>query len=334
MILSIIIPVYNCQHLITRCVESIISQGVFNFEIILIIDGSPDNSLQVCKNLANKYQNIIVIEQTNKGTSTARNNGLNKAKGDYVWFVDADDYLPQGFFTKLFPVLENENDNVIAFNYQHITHQANTIERRYEKDQIITTKQFLSNRPVMFAATKIYNKKALGNHHFCDGLKNLEDLLFNVQFLCHQKYIHLLPHIGYVYDQTNEKSTSQNRSKRNLIKAATDSEIVHIFIRKEIENIDDNDMKSLLTKDLNFSIAGYLYSLMKFYNVKRLKKAINKYSKLGLYPIGNVSRLRPKLFVAVANCKHLFILYAYYYRCRHRLKFFFSKIHNRATYSC
>lgn len=159
MLLSFIIPVYKCAGLITRCIKSIEEQAIDDYEIILIVDGSPDNSFEVCTDLSKKYSNITVLNQTNQGTSCARNNGLNIATGKYIWFVDADDYIPQNFLPKIFQRLSSIKYDVIAMNYIHKTHTTEVPVNQYQEDKDIAIIDFLSNNPCLFAATKIYNRE-------------------------------------------------------------------------------------------------------------------------------------------------------------------------------
>ena len=94
--ISFIIPVYNVEKYLEQCVESIMCQEYENKEIILVNDGSTDASPDLCDKLATKYENVIVIHKENGGLSDARNTGLNKASGDYILFVDSDDFIESG----------------------------------------------------------------------------------------------------------------------------------------------------------------------------------------------------------------------------------------------
>ena len=104
LLLSFIIPVYNCAKYLNECLDSIINQNTDNwsYEIICINDGSSDTSLQILNSYANKNTNIVVLNQNNMGVSYARNRGLSSARGEYVWFVDSDDFIiPNSLFSIL-----------------------------------------------------------------------------------------------------------------------------------------------------------------------------------------------------------------------------------------
>lgn len=91
---SVIIPVYNVEKYLRECLDSVINQALKDIEIICVDDGSPDNSLSILKEYANKDKRFVLIEQNNKGVATARNNAIDKATGEFVCFMDPDDYYP------------------------------------------------------------------------------------------------------------------------------------------------------------------------------------------------------------------------------------------------
>ena len=103
--LSIILPVFKVENYIRECLESVFRQGLPDtvFEVILVNDGTPDNSIGVISDIANQHDNIIILNQENKGVSCARNTGLAKAQGEYVYFVDPDDLLIDNSLSALLP---------------------------------------------------------------------------------------------------------------------------------------------------------------------------------------------------------------------------------------
>lgn len=311
MFLSFIIPVYNCENLITRCIESIEGQDFDDFEVILVNDGSLDDSLDVCNKLANTYGNIIVLNQSNKGASSARNNGLSVAKGDYVWFVDADDYITPGIVKTIYKHAIEKSCDVFAMNYKYITNNSQKDILQYSKDTDISCVDYLSDAPCMFAATKVYKRASLKGLTFRDGLTNIEDFLFNIQYLATIDSINTLPNVGYVYDNTNIKSTSRNRSKRNLVKLTNQSLIVHEAIYNQLQNMPNSDVQIAISKQLNYSVLGHLYSLIRFYNSKRLRKVINWYKDKNLYPIGDTGKKRSNRVLLLFNNYSLLLTLSY-----------------------
>ncbi|MBW3078677.1 glycosyltransferase family 2 protein [Bifidobacterium simiiventris] len=116
--ISIIVPVYNVENYIDDCVNSILSQGNHDIEIILVDDGSTDSSGDICDRIKNTNSLVSVVHKTNGGLSSARNLGLKYAKGEYVFFVDSDDYIVEGSLKALCECIDNNNHpDVIKFNY-------------------------------------------------------------------------------------------------------------------------------------------------------------------------------------------------------------------------
>ena len=122
MLLSIIIPVYNVERYIVETLESILSQNTFPFtyEVIVVNDGTPDHSMEIVERYRYSFDNLTIINQENQGLSCARNSGLKIAKGDYVWFIDSDDSIPQDAFESLFPYLTRYRHEVLAFDITKI----------------------------------------------------------------------------------------------------------------------------------------------------------------------------------------------------------------------
>lgn len=114
IVLSVIVPVYNCERYVERCVNSILTQTFSNFELILVNDGSTDLSGDICEKTAYKDNRVSVIHQSNFGVSAARNSGLNIAKGDYIMFVDSDDELPINAVEKLINANTNQMYDMIV----------------------------------------------------------------------------------------------------------------------------------------------------------------------------------------------------------------------------
>lgn len=115
---SIIIPVYNSAKYITHCFNSIINQNYAHLQIIFVNDGSTDNSLEILESFKGKYNNISIISQVNAGPGVARNTGLKFAKGDYVWFIDADDRIAPQSFVGLSDLLQKNTPEILCINYK------------------------------------------------------------------------------------------------------------------------------------------------------------------------------------------------------------------------
>lgn len=118
--ISIIIPVYNVELYLSRCIESVLCQTYKNFELILINDGSTDNSLKICKLYQERDNRIKLIDKCNEGVSSARNEGLNIAQGEYITFVDSDDYIHEKYLEKLLFVMNEKNCDMVYCSYKNV----------------------------------------------------------------------------------------------------------------------------------------------------------------------------------------------------------------------
>lgn len=125
--ITVIAPIYNQEHLLKRCINSILNQDYTEFELILIDDGSTDNSSQICNEYASKDSRIRVIHQPNSGVSLAGQKGLDYASGEWILFIDSDDYIELRAFTKISSYLKKSD--IIIFNFYELNNQRK-IERK------------------------------------------------------------------------------------------------------------------------------------------------------------------------------------------------------------
>ena len=123
--LSIIVPLYNSEKYLPKCLDSLLNQDIpaQEYEVILVYDGSPDGSRMIADEYASRHSNIIVLSQPNKGTSGARNTGLSRACGEYLCFVDPDDYVLENSFDVLLRRMEEKNLDVLRFGYLEVDEQ-------------------------------------------------------------------------------------------------------------------------------------------------------------------------------------------------------------------
>lgn len=118
--LSIIIPIYNVENYLRKCVESVLNQDILDYEIILVDDGSPDACPQICDSYAAEHNKIRVVHQENGGLSAARNSGIEVAQGEYIMFVDSDDFIEPNILGGLLAQIDRDNLDVLRFKYQNV----------------------------------------------------------------------------------------------------------------------------------------------------------------------------------------------------------------------
>lgn len=219
---SIIIPVFNAEPYLRRCLNSILKQAFTSFEILIINDGSTDNSEIIANEMAQNNSSIKVFNQKNSGVSAARNKGLDNANGKYVLFVDPDDYLDDETLIAL-SKCTNESPDVVCFNVELATQQR-IYSQKLEGVFAVsgpTTKEFFIDGLFSkfgyrgYAWNKAYRLNAIQDIRFDEDVAYLEDELFNVKVGFSVQKIYFLPKTLYVYWQ-HEGSVVNGTSYRKI----------------------------------------------------------------------------------------------------------------------
>jgi glycosyltransferase involved in cell wall biosynthesis len=206
--ISIIIPVFNAESTIERCINSIINQTYKDYEIIAVNDGSKDNSLKLLKKYKKLLkEKLIIINQKNQGVALARNNGIRTAKGKYLAFIDNDDYIDNNYLEKYINEINNNDFDIIIGGYRRPTADNKIIESRYPKDNI------WSKYSIVAPWAKLYKRDFIVKNHieFLNyGIG--EDVYFYIQVLDKTSNIKIINYIGYNWFY-NVKSVSNTLHK-------------------------------------------------------------------------------------------------------------------------
>ena len=184
-LVSIIVPVYNVEKFVEKCVKSLMNQTHKNIEIILVDDGSPDHSPEIIDRIAAEDQRVHVIHQQNRGVSAARNAGLQCASGEYVMFVDGDDWVDSDYVS-YFLMLVSENGSLIGMNKNNYsTGKIKTNEERYVVKAETAIEWIYSDEIFVAVWNKIYSRRLLvdNNISFDPTIWYGEGMLFNIQCL-------------------------------------------------------------------------------------------------------------------------------------------------------
>ena len=233
-LVSIIVPVYNAQSRLSRCLESICGQEYKYLELIVINDGSKDKSLPVCEEFRKKDSRILLVDKANSGVSDTRNLGLKLAGGKYVQFVDSDDYIAPDYTARLVEAAEKTGADLVISPYTMVIpagaskpeqvlekiqddlgvmHVARPPENReygflpegvYDKD---TFARRLMDKPASYFYSvlwnKLYRRDILTRHdiRFTSEMRWAEDLVFNMQYIQYADVFVSIPHPGYYYVQ-------------------------------------------------------------------------------------------------------------------------------------
>lgn len=178
---SVIVPVYNMEKYLDKCLNSLVNQTLKNIEIIIINDGSIDNSKNIINSYKNKYPNLIkVLTQDNQGISIARNKGLEQAKGKYISFVDSDDYIAKDTLKKAYEYIEKKQSDIVVWNYYEVNELGEIIRENLLPNFKDTN---LQNDPTLLFAinpapwNKLYKKSLFDNVSFPNDRTKYEDLM-------------------------------------------------------------------------------------------------------------------------------------------------------------
>lgn len=231
--ISVIVPVYNVKPYLEKCVKSILNQSFNDFEIILVDDGSTDGSADICDKLAKIDSKIKVIHKENQGLGMARNTGLENASGEYIYFIDSDDYIAENAFEELFKLIDNRLPDAIYFGMNKvingIAEKGGNIPKRLEYEGEDVLKEFFLNAIGGFPRdqgnefTGISAWCAIFRHDTINknGLRFKserevlsEDIIFNLNFCSKATFIKICPQHLYYYVFREKSLTNSYRKDR------------------------------------------------------------------------------------------------------------------------
>jgi len=340
MKLSVIIPCKNGETHIKRCITSLVNQKLklSDYEIIIIDDGSTDNSLEVIEELQKTYKNIIFYKQSSQGQGAARNKGIKLAKGDYIYFLDADDYLAYNSLNIILDYIENHHLDVVGFN------------------TILTEDVNLFNQNTNFKIKEIYISSGLDyiiknkNHRLeawwyiikKDYLINtkfrfeegefLEDVIFTKNILLSAKRFAFIPIDIHRYVK-NPFSTMNNESQKNLTLLI--SGYVSLIYRLDNLKSDQQKTNNLKLNMINENIeyTSSLNTYFMFYKliradiqIKKINEILNKLQKIKAYPfkrhliVEEYTHYKIRVSAIIFNNKYLFYFLLYPIRFLYRKK--------------
>ena len=223
--ISVIVPIYNGEQFIHKCIDSVLSQTFSDLELIIVDDGSTDHCPQICDEYAKKDSRVIVIHGTNKGVSIARNIGLAAASGEYVAFCDGDDYFKETLLERTYNTAVEQYADVVSFNLQRMSDEAASMNEDPNEPDIIDlnkeTRFDMLYKVVTWqtkgwqACRSIFRRQIIEDHHiqFCDTCGNFaEDLGFTLEYLLYASRIIFIDEYLYYYYDVRQNSM-MNKSK-------------------------------------------------------------------------------------------------------------------------
>jgi len=261
-IISIIVPIYNVEKFLTRCLDSILAQSLKDIEIILVNDGSTDLSLNICKDYQKKDNRIIIIDKINEGVSVARNTGIEAATGKYIGFVDPDDWIEPTMYENIYKTAEKYKCNIAFCNYSKDSkHTSNTKMLKVQKDvlgKLDIINELIANMigiedilpkyyNVMGCVWRcLYRKDFIEKFHlsFQPGITIMEDLIFNVQALIycdkvcidHGVYYHYMKNKTSCLHSYNEKMWKDQVEVHNTLEKIIDDADLSEYMRNRLDS--------------------------------------------------------------------------------------------------
>ncbi len=278
-LISVIVPVYNVDVFLNKCIKTIVNQTYKNLEIILVDDGSTDNSGKICDTWKNEDKRIIVIHKKNEGLSATRNIGVEKSIGKYIVFVDSDDYLELDMIENLYKDMIKNNTGITAcgiISENFYKKNLKFCENDYIADSEEMIKRMLLKNDIHIGVwAKIYKRELFDNIKFPVGKIN-EDLAITYMLFDKAKKISHIKLAGYHYMQRAGSIGSSKVTRKNLTIIYYKEDILN-FVEKKYPNLKE-EAEIFLIESLNkFSL---IYKKSKLKNeYKELKLKLKKYKK-------------------------------------------------------
>lgn len=288
MKVSIIIPVFNSGNKICRCLESILKQTEKDFQVIVVNDGSTDNTGFLLSAYQKKDQRIIVINKKNGGVSSARNCGLEHATGKYVVFVDSDDYVPEDMLEKMLLSINNNNSDLVMGKMYHVDTNSGNVQKHELKEPLLECSQntevqdklkkilsgYALQKGVAYSSlAKIYRRNIIHEYHirFDESKSFCEDVLFNISYFRHIGSAEV-ENDYYYYALDNANSlTKKYQSEMPAVLQEVYLSLICLFLDK---GFLDDDLRSCLDRQFLFQIWDLVFRLIsnKYENIQKKEK--------------------------------------------------------------
>jgi glycosyltransferase involved in cell wall biosynthesis len=267
--ISVIVPVYNAEPYLHKCIDSILSQTFTNFEVLLIDDGSPDLSGKICDTYKTNDDRVRVFHKENGGASSARNIGLDNAVGDWVCFVDSDDWIEHHCLETVYKCVMEDQLDCLQFSFKRIDKYGNVIIVESAETSVMALQDYIKKGVFCFrAGGTLLNKNIIDTIklRFIEGLNLGEDQIFMLTALAHCKRMRRIPNAFYCY-LLNENSATENTrfpDVRNSIIAYNEFQYKNKFYLHIDTMILAQSFLALRLSDCNFL---ELYKILKGINI-------------------------------------------------------------------
>lgn len=290
-LISVIVPVYNVERYLKKCVESILQQTYKNLEIILIDDGSTDNSGKICDDYLKIDKRVIVIHKENGGLGSARNAALDICRGEYIAFIDSDDWVEKDFIAKLVKYIDD--DTLVCCGYKQVFENRivnNNVEALCKCSSIEFIDLLLSyeiahaNGSIVnpignYMCNKIWPRKCFSELRF--SKRNFEDIYLSMDLILKTKQAVLIPSCKYNYLQRNNSIIYTQKSNIDFLNALLRQEKVlckYVTLRKKVHILVSSVAAMCVKYDIDAKELSFCKQVVK----KRLNLELLKYGRIAL----------------------------------------------------
>ena len=278
-LVSIVIPVYKVESFLPKCIESAINQTYQNIEIILVDDGSPDSCGVICDRYRDIDTRIKVIHQPNKGLSAARNAGIQKSTGDFIFHLDGDDYLPKDAIDSLVKEQIRDNYDLVFGNFDVVkSNEIGFIDRDYENDKLTFIERMVSDLEYHHFVWGILIRKFLyikNNIHPIECVNVGEDLQVLPQLIYFSNKYSKISTSVYEYNRANSSSLTAKQSYNRFSQDIKSINILECFLEQQNQK---TLYERLVNTELNM-IVGNIYCSCVLFEDSNLYKELVKYTR-------------------------------------------------------
>ncbi|HAT4134361.1 glycosyltransferase family 2 protein [Clostridium perfringens] len=279
-VVSVIVPVYNVEKYISKCIESIKNQTYKNIEIIFVDDGSNDNSRKIISGYMNLDKRIKYLYQHNRGPSVARNKGIDEAKGDFIIFVDSDDWINTNMIEDMLAEMKKENADIAICDYILETEKksiySDTLSKLKEINSNSIKDLLVCSDTLNSQCNRLYKKKIIFDNkiRFDEGLTVGEDQIFNMEYITHTKNIAYIQK-GFYHYRMVSNSTCRKVHKNQIEMLEKQQEIRNRIISKW--GMYDKFYRVKSAKWFLQNISAYCYLASITLNKKECRELISKF---------------------------------------------------------
>lgn len=278
---SVIVPVYNVERYLENCLNTLVNQTLKDIEIICINDGSKDNSFDILKEFASKDERIKIINKKNEGLSAARNDGLKAAKGEYIGYVDSDDWVSQDFYEKLYVAAKSNNCEIAAGNIMRCGNKIEKYKVNYKSEAVITDNieklKAVKIPKYNYVWNKIYKRESLINLNlpFPAG-RFYEDMGWSIKVVYNLNGLVTVPDCAYFYRRNEYSIVSTKSPKHTADCLKSEEEMIEFAEEKNLDIL--NGLKLVKRDRIKFLGINLIKTFYYYPNTK-------KYMLFGVIPI-------------------------------------------------